>query len=32
MDPQEIKNNLKIARDAIKNKEFQEALKICKVI
>ena len=28
----EIKNILKTAKDAIKNKEFKEALKLCKSI
>lgn len=28
---QEIKNILKSAKDAIKNKEYKEALKLCKV-
>ena len=31
MDPQEIKNTLKNARDAIKNKQFNDALKLCRV-
>jgi hypothetical protein len=31
MDPQEIKNILKNARDALKNKQYQEALKLSRV-
>lgn len=31
MENPEIKNLLKTAKDAIKNKELKEALKICKV-
>jgi len=32
MDSSDIKNLLKTAKEAIKNKEFKEALKICKSI
>lgn len=31
MDNPEIKNLLKTAKEAIKNKDFKETLKICKV-
>jgi hypothetical protein len=31
MDPQEIKNMLKNARDALKNKQYLEALKLSRV-
>ena len=31
MDPQEIKNILKNARDALKNKQYIEAMKLCRV-
>ena len=31
MDNPEIKNWLKSAKEALKNKEFREALKLCKV-
>lgn len=32
MDPQEVKNILKSAKESIKNKDFKEALRLCKVI
>ena len=31
MDPRELKSALKNARESIKNKEFKEALRYCKV-
>ena len=31
MDPQEVKNILKNARDALKNKQYQDAMKLCRV-
>jgi hypothetical protein len=31
MDESDIKTNLKLAKEAIKNKEYKEALKHCKV-
>ena len=32
MDSSDVKNLLKSAKEAIKNKEFKEALKVCKSI